>query len=428
MNAVRRFVGWLGAVSWVALCAAGCSWLDTSDDDDPFREQRLVNEMNEKTNFPDPEDVRRTRMENAAKFLALPESQRKPIARPQGPTAPAGPIVPPGPIPSTPTQTGVSPAAATSTDVATQIRVVAMIGSDVVITDDEVLQMVRQRGIEYVRLTGTARDAKEKELFQDELRRLIERELILNDFLGKIKKNKPQVLDVVKEQAQQAVTRQLKEFKKLNNFKSEAEFTEALKAQGLSMKGLQRQLERNAMMNMFLAEIMREKGKNTSLAEVIRYYEEHSEEFKIEDQVKWLDLFVSYRRFNTTVEARQYAEQLLQQAKAGTDFVQLVKQYGHGDSPLRDGEGIGQKRGEIQPKELEPTILALTKGQLSAIVPTETGFHIMKVVEREQAGYRPFDEKTQLYIRGKLAGQIKQADYDKLIEDLWRKTTVRVIE
>ncbi len=418
MNAVRRFVGWLGVVSCVAICASGCQWLDTSDDDDPFREQRLVNEMNAKTNFPDPEAVRQTRTENAAKFLAMPESERKPIARPQGPTAPTGPLA----------QPTATPTAAGSSDVATQIRVVAMIGSDVVITDDEVFQMVRQRGIEYVRLTGTARDAKEKELFQEELRRLIERELILNDFLGKIKKNKPQVLDVVKEQAQLAVTRKLKEFKKLNNFKSEAEFTEALKAQGLTMKGLQRQLERNAMMDMFLAEMMREKGKHTSLAEVVRYYEDHPDEFKIEDHVKWLDLFVSYRRFNTTVEARQYAEQLLQQAQAGTDFVQLVKQYGHGDSPLRDGEGIGQKRGEIQPKELEPTILALTKGQLSAIVPTETGFHIVKVIEREQAGYRPFDEKVQLYIRGKLTGQMQKADYDKLIESLWRKTTVRIIE
>jgi parvulin-like peptidyl-prolyl isomerase len=338
--------------------------------------------------------------------------------------APAGPIAAPGPA----GQPSVTPAAAASSDVATQVRVVAMIGSDVVITDDEVFQMVRQRGAEYVRLAGTARDAKEKELFQEELRRLIERELILNDFLTRIKKNKPQVLDVVKEHAQQAVTRQLKEFKRLNNFKTEAEFTEALKSQGLSMKGLQRQLERNAMMSMFLAETMREKGKTTSLAEVIRYYEEHADEFKVEDQVKWLDLFVSYRRFNTTVEARQYAEQLLQQAKAGADFVQLVKQYGHGDSPLRDGEGIGQKRGEITPKELEPTILALNKGQLSALVPTETGFHVVKVVEREHAGYRPFDEKTQLYIRNRLAGQMQKADYDKLIEDLWRKTTVRIIE
>jgi len=412
MNAVRRVVGSLWALSCAVVCAVGCAPLDENE-----QAQNIGQDP-----YSAVESVADQRAKSAAKYLAMSESERKPIARPQGPAAPAGPIAAPASQPS------VTPAAATSSDVATQVRVVAMIGSDVVITDDEVFQMVRQRGMEYVRLTGTARDAKEKELFQEELRRLIERELILNDFLGKIKKNKPQVLDVVKEQAQLSVTRKLKEFKKLNNFKSEAEFTEALKAQGLSMKGLQRQLERNAMMDMFLAETMREKGKHTSLAEVVRYYEEHPDEFKIEDHVKWLDLFVSYRRFNTTVEARQYAEQLLQQVKAGKDFVQLVKQYGHGDSPLRDGEGIGQKRGEITPKELEPTILALTTGQLSAIVPTETGFHIVKVVEREQAGFRPFDEKTQLYIRSKLTGQIQKADYDKLIEGLWRKTTVRIIE
>src|SRR5436190_2530650 len=44
-----------------------------------------------------------------------------------------------------------------------QVRVVAMIGADAVVTDDEVGQMVRQRQGEYVRLVGTERSAKEKE-------------------------------------------------------------------------------------------------------------------------------------------------------------------------------------------------------------------------------------------------------------------------
>src|SRR5581483_4845427 len=249
---------------------------------------------------------------------------------PDGPKAPDGPLVSPAgpaavpwtpaaPAPaSQPAVADVVPAGGPTPDTASpQVRVVAMIGADVVVTDEEVWQMVRQRAAEYVRLAGTDRDAREKELFREELRKLIERELILSDFLAKVKKNKPQALDELQEEAARQAAKQIKEIKKQNNFKTEAEFAEVLKAQGISAKALQRHLERAAMMNMYLASYFKEKKREVSLAEVARYYDEHPDEFKVEDRVRWLDLFVSYRRFNTTVEARQYAEGLLKQAQGG---------------------------------------------------------------------------------------------------------------
>ncbi len=353
---------------------------------------------------------------------------------PDGPKTPAAPVVVPSPGPAAPAPASqaavanVVPPSRPGLDQAdTQVRVVAMIGSDVVITDDEVWQMVRQKAGDYVRLTGTERDAREKELFREELRKLIERELVIADFLAKVKKNKPQLEQVIKEDADRQVSRQIRDIKKQHNFTTEAQFDEALRSQGISAKALERQLERNAMMNMYLGQFFKDRGKVVSLAEVVRYYREHPTEFKVEDRVKWLDLFVSYRRFDTTVDARRYAENLLAQIRGGADFVQVVKQHGHGDSALRGGEGVGEKRGEVTPRELEPTLFALSPGQLSELIATETGFHAVKVLERDVAGVRPFDETVQTYIRTKLGAEAQKVEYDKLIEDLWRKTNVEVI-
>jgi hypothetical protein len=360
------------------------------------------------------------------------------VARPQAPAEPTGPISLPGPIETTPTvrQTAttvtteptVFPAGEPTPDQATtQVRVVAMIGTDVVITDDEVWQMVRQKAFEYVRLTGTERAAREKEMFREELRRLIERELVLSDFLGKIKKQKPQVLAQLEEETQQMARRQIKEFKKHNNITNEAQFTEAMKIQGLTIKSLRRQLERNAMMQIYMGQFLHDLGKRTSLAEVRLYYDSHPDQLRVEDRAKWLDLFISYRRFANTVEARRYADDLLRRARAGEDFVKLVKEHGHGDSVLRDGEGAGQKHGEITPPELEPVVFSMTAGQIKGPIATETGFHIVKVLERDVAGMRPFDETTQSAIRARLAALAQKAEYEKLIETLWRKTTVKVM-
>jgi len=310
----------------------------------------------------------------------------------------------------------------------TQLRVVAVIGTDSVITDDEVWQMVRQRANEYIKLTGSDREAREKELFRESLRSLIDRELILADFLSKLKKNKPELIPKLEQEAKQSAEKELKRFRKLNNIPSEAEFAQALRQQGMSLKGLQRQIERKSMVDIYLGQLMREKKASITLAEVVQYYQRHPEEFRVEDSVDWLDLFVSFRRLNTPEEARRYAQQLRLQAQAGADFVELVKQYGHGDSVLRQGEGIGHKRGEIHPRELEETLFTLQENQVSELIPTETGYHIVKVTRRVHAGIRPFDQETQAAIRSKLAGQIAQQEYQRIIEDLWRKTTVRIVE
>src|SRR5262249_25065249 len=139
----------------------------------------------------------------------------------------------------------------------------------------------------------------------------------------------------------------------------------------------------------------RDKAKAVTLAEIRDYYDRYPEEFRTEDRVKWLDLFVSGRKFLTPEEAKAHAEGLLAKAEAGGDFVELVKAHDQGDGKLRNGEGIGQKKGEIEPKELEATLFGMRAGEVSNLIPVPSGYHIVKVVERETAGQRPFDEKVQ---------------------------------
>ena len=297
-----------------------------------------------------------------------------------------------------------------------------------VITDDEVWQVVRQQAAEYGRLTGAARAAKEKELFRKSLQMVIERELVIADFLGKVKKNKPALVDEIKEQAASQAARRLRSFKHENKFPSEEAAAQALRSQGLSLKALQRQWERGAIENMYISSSGKGIDKSIGLAEVELYFQTHADEFRVEDQALWLDLFLSYSRYNSPDEAMAAAKALLARAKAGEPFADLVLLHGHGDSKLRKGLGAGEKRGEIHPAELEPVVFALAEGQVSAIVPTEYGLHVVKVTDRVKAGVRPFDEKTQTEIRQKLIAQARERERAELIDELWRKTTVKVVD
>lgn len=352
--------------------------------------------------------------------IVITESLPDPLAPPAAPKSPILPASANGPA------RNLSSLSSPLRD--TQIKVAAFIGIEVVITDDEVWQMVRQRAPEYMEMFGAEQVAKEKTVYREELRKLIERELIVLELFSRMKKNKAEdKIEGLHDHAREQATRRLNEYRKARKV-DEANFVKVLQAQGLTYNGIRRQLERDALVQVFLEQILKDKGRFVTLNDLWDYYTANPKEFAVDEKVKWLDCFVSFQRFKSTEEAKEYAESLWRLATAGGDFVEIVKKSSHGDSVLRNGEGLGTKKGEFQPAELESIILELPEGQVSPLLQTATGYHIAKVVESRKAGTRQFDGKVQAEIRAKLTKQLQEKEYTKMVDEFWRKYRPRVVE
>ncbi|QEL17342.1 foldase protein PrsA [Limnoglobus roseus] len=378
-----------------------------------------------------------------------PADEAAPVARgqsPDEPKAPTGPIViteaMPDPLAKTPPaatpRSLVQPASATTASRSglsalsnplhdKQIQVAAFIGTNVVITDDEVYQMVRQRAAEYIELFGSEQTKKEQAVYREELRKLIERELIILELFTRMKKNKAEdKIEGLNDHAREQANARLATYRKARGVPEE-EFIKVLRAQGLTYNGIRRQLERDALVQVYLEQMLKDKGKFVTLNDLWDYYTANPKEFTVDEKIKWLDCFVSFQRFGTAAEAKEYAENLWRAASAGGDFVEIIKKSGHGDSGLRNGEGLGTKRGDFQPAELESVIVESKEGQLSPLLQTATGYHIVKVVSVQKAGVREFDGKVQSEIRGKLTKQLQEKEYVKMIDDLWRRYRPKVV-
>lgn len=392
------------------------------------------------------------------------DAPRGPVARPQMPADPLGPIAP-GSTPPTPVA-GQLPVqgrpvavgyrqewdakpgsvAASLPDGDPRIKVVAIVGAGNIVTDEEVWESVHQRMFEYLR-PGTGRGGQEvienkekkKAIYAEELRRIVERELILDEMYTRLKKaGKAQVIEEIKEFARGDADRQVREMKKRYKAESDDDFHSILLAQGVTVPVLRRQLERQMMAHEYVRNMLKEKLAVIGLARVRAYYDEHPDEFRTPDRVKWQHIFISANKFATPGEAfdparamraaYDYALAIQKQAAAGADFAALSKRYDHGFAGLKDGTGLGEKRGEIEPKELEPTVWALRPGGVSGLVQTAAGYHIVKVVEREVAGVRPFDDKVQGEARRKVMRDLQEEAYQRLVERLWRGGVVRVME
>ena len=104
------------------------------------------------------------------------------------------------------------------------------------------------------------------------------------------------------------------------------------------------------------------------------------------------------------------------------------RQFDNGDSSLRNGEGLGQKRGEIKPPQAEPVLFSLQAGEVGPLVDLGFGFHVVKAVERDVAGPEPFDDKLQVKIRDRLKNVIAEREFKRIVDELKRKATVVVYQ
>jgi peptidyl-prolyl cis-trans isomerase D len=111
-------------------------------------------------------------------------------------------------------------------------------------------------------------------------------------------------------------------------------------------------------------------------------------------------------------EIRQKAEDVLKQAKKGTNFEELAKKYSEDPGSKDKGGDLGWiTQGQTVP-EFEKTAFGLDKGKISDLVKTQYGFHIIKVLDKETAHTKPFEE-----VKDSIRTPLLLTKVDKLASD-----------
>jgi parvulin-like peptidyl-prolyl isomerase len=353
----------------------------------------------------------------------------------RGVHAEASTLLPPMPVSATGPTRGQAPEAPVTKVSATElpppagqvaVKIRAHVNGNPILEDELREAMVMRMG-EVLAMPEARRAAFFQEVAGRELERLIDRELILQEAMQKIKELKrPQLLDQLKSEAAKEADRRIKDVKAATKKTNDAEFKAFMQQQGLSVDGLRRQTERNFMMTEYIRNLIYPSVQRINLQQVRDFYDENPELFSRTDRVKWLDVFIDASRFPDYDAARRHAEMVAERARAGEDFAALAKQFDHGDSSLRNGEGLGQKRGEIKPVQAEGVLFTLKPGEVGPLIDLGFGYHVVKVVERDYAGLEPFDTQCQARVREKLRGQIAEREYKRIVDDLKRRATIVV--
>jgi peptidyl-prolyl cis-trans isomerase D len=136
--------------------------------------------------------------------------------------------------------------------------------------------------------------------------------------------------------------------------------------------------------------------QNTTVSddELKAVYQQNIQQYEVPNRVHAEHiLFTTVGKTDAEVaEIKKKAEDVLAQARKGANFEDLAKKYSEDPGSKAKGGDLGWLvQGQTVP-EFEKAAFSLPKGQISDLIKTQYGFHIIKVLDKETAHTKPFDE------------------------------------
>jgi parvulin-like peptidyl-prolyl isomerase len=172
-------------------------------------------------------------------------------------------------------------------------------------------------------------------------------------------------------------------------------------------------------------------NEEVSPDELLQYYQEHLADYEYPARARWEELMVRKDRFNNSREA--YAEiarlgnEVWQRGKAqglrGAAFAEVAKAGSDGFTAKDGGVQDWTSKGALKAPALDQALFSLQVGQMSPILESDEGFHIVRVLERKEAGREPFTE-VQAKIRDSLKDQRFRNEVDKYLASLRRDARI----
>lgn len=189
-------------------------------------------------------------------------------------------------------------------------------------------------------------------------------------------------------------------------FDSEEKFNEFLKGQGIDLEYFKESVKKDLTINKLIDKLT----ENIAVTdeELKDYYDTHQDEF------------TSVKASHILLDTKEEAEKMLARVKAGEDFAELAKQYSKDPSAKENSGDLDYFRHGDMVEPFEKAAFALKPGEISEIVQTDFGFHIIKV---EDSKLDRLEDVKEL-LRGNMLYEKKSLEYGKQLEEMRKNAEI----
>ncbi len=225
--------------------------------------------------------------------------------------------------------------------------------------------------------------------------------------------------------ADEEVRQAIEDVKKSNNI-TQDNLVAALAARGISFDEykaqLKEQLERVRLIGMEVRSKIQVSEK-----ELREYYDAHADSFQVDEAYRARQIFFKLLPTAAEEEKRRVtakAAKVLQDAKKGADFAELARKNSE-DQSAKEGGDLGfLKKGELLP-EFENVLVKMKPGEVSGLIRTAAGLHIIKLEEYRQGKQRTF-ETAKPEIEDLLFKKKSEERFTQWLDDLRKGAAIEI--
>ncbi|GAB4113755.1 MAG: peptidylprolyl isomerase [Candidatus Caldatribacteriota bacterium] len=151
--------------------------------------------------------------------------------------------------------------------------------------------------------------------------------------------------------------------------------------------------------------------------EITQYYEDNKENYIVKEQV---------HLYNILIDQEEKAKEIMERLKKGEDFEKIAQENSLSPSASKGGDMGYVLKGNLLP-EIDEVIFALEINEVSEIVKTEAGFHILKITDKKPERLKDLEEVREEIFQSLLYTKQNEA-FEKLTEELKSKANIVINE
>jgi len=159
-----------------------------------------------------------------------------------------------------------------------------------------------------------------------------------------------------------------------------------------------------------------------------KYYENHQSQFKVPEKIRVRHILIRADKSapeEVRKKAKEKAEEILKKAKSGEDFAKLAMEYSDDPGSKTKGGDLGFfERGRMVPA-FEEAAFKLNPGEVSGVIETAYGFHIIKMEEKKKEELEPF-EKIKDKVMNKARDEIRSEKVKTYLDQIVKEADIKI--
>lgn len=215
---------------------------------------------------------------------------------------------------------------------------------------------------------------------------------------------------------------ELPQLKKQYKVTDIAELDALLREKGSSLASRQRDFT-DAMLGHLYIRSKVEKDPTVSIADINQYYNDHLDDYRHPAEATWEQLTVLFSNFASREEAMKAISEMGREAYFGGNLQAVAR--AKSQEPFASSGGLHDwtAKGSLASDVLDQQIFSLPLNAMSEIIEDETGYHILRVLDRHEAGFSPLSG-VQDEIRAKIREQKITDSQKNVMKDMQKRVQV----